>query len=341
MKMFKYCFNLQDNMKKIVLLEERFNNHDIEKSVFSQIECEIIETGFGKDPQELSEICADADAILVNLFKIDADFISKLKKCKVIGRYGIGYDNVDIKAAAEKGIKVVNVPEYCTNEVVEHILALLFSTVRNITIKDLLVRKGKWNVKGTIPIHRIAGKKFGIIGYGKTGVLLHKRAASLGFSEIVIFDRSASKKGDLLKQATRETKSSFVDLDALITDCDYISINLPLTDQTKHLIGQREFDMMKKNAIVINASRGGVIDTEALIAALINKKIAGAGLDVHEIEPLPSNSPLFEINSIVITDHTAWHSVESQSDLQRLCATNTLDALLGKDAPVVNSQWLK
>jgi len=322
---------------KIVLIEERFNNHDIEKSVFSQIDSEIVETGYNNDPQELYKICFDADAILVNLFRIDRDFISKLVRCKVIGRYGIGYDNVDVKAAAEKGIKVVNVPDYCREEVVEHILALLFTTVRNITIKDLLVRKGKWNIKGTIPVHRMAGKKLGIIGYGKTGTLLHKRVVSLGFSEVVIFDRSSEKKGELLKQIAGETKASFADLDYLISNCDIISLNLPLTDKTKYLLGSREFDMMKKNAIVINTSRGGVIDTEALVAALINKKISGAALDVHEIEPLPLNSNLFEMNNIVITDHTAWHSVESQADLQRLCASNVLDVLLGKPcASIVN-----
>ena len=315
---------------KVVLIEERFNNHDIEKSVFSQIECEVVEAGHIKDPQELSNICTDADAILLNLFKIDMDFISKLEKCKVIGRYGIGYDNVDVKAAAKKGIKVVNVPDYCTEEVVEHILALLFSTVRNITIKDLLVRKGKWNIKGTIPVHRMAGKKLGIIGYGKTGTLLHKKAISMGFSEIIIFDRSAHKKGDLLKQIAGDTKASFADFHYLISNCDFISLNLPLTDKTRHLFGPREFKLMKKNAILINTSRGGVINTNALIEALINRKIAGAALDVHELEPLPINSTLFEINNLVITDHTAWHSIESQEDLQRLCASFVLDVLLGK-----------
>jgi D-3-phosphoglycerate dehydrogenase len=322
---------------KIVLIEERFNNHDIEKSVFSQANCEVIEAGHIKDIQELSGICSNADAILVNLFKMDKDFISKLKKCKVIGRYGIGYDNVDVIAAAGKGIKVVNVPNYCTNEVVEHILALLFTAVRNITIKDLLVREGKWNIKGTIPVHRMAGKKLGIVGYGKTGTLLHKRAVSLGFSEIIIFDRSAEKKVELLKQIAGETKASFTDLDYLVSNCDFISLNLPLTDKTKYLIGSREFEMMKKNAIIINVSRGAIIDTEALSAALVSKRIAGAALDVHEIEPLPSNSTLFDINNLVITDHTAWHSIESQEDLQRMCASNVLDVLLGKPcASIVN-----
>ena len=322
---------------KIVLIEERYSNHDIEKAVFSQADCEVIEAGYVKDPQELSKICADADGILVNLFKIDKGFLSKLQKCKVIGRYGIGYDNVDVKAAAEKGIKVVNVPDYCSEEVVEHILALLFSAVRNIAIKDLLVREGKWNIKGTIPVHRISGKKLGIVGYGKTGTLLHKRVQSLGFSEIIVFDRSADKKAEKLKQNAGETKASFADLDYLVANSDFISLNLPLTDKTKHLLGAREFGMMKKNAIIINASRGGVIDTEALISALKNKKIAGAALDVHEIEPLPLNSKLFEINNIVITDHTAWHSIESQEDLQRFNATNVLNVLLGKPcASIVN-----
>ncbi len=322
---------------KIILIEERFGNHDIEKAVFSDIDAEIIEAGYIKNDLELSEICADADAILVNLFKIDSNFISKLKKCKVIGRYGIGYDNVDIKAAAEKGIKVVNVPDYCTEEVVEHILALLFSTVRNISVKDLLVRKGKWNIKGTIPVHRMSGKKLGIVGYGKTGKLLHKKASSLGFSEIIVFDRSAGKKEEILSQIAGDTKAVFADLDYLISNCDFISLNLPLTDKTKHLIGSREFNMMKKNAIVVNTSRGGIIDTEAMITALRNKRIAGAAVDVHEIEPLPVNSTLFEVNNIVITDHTAWHSVESQADLQRMCASYVLDVLLGRPcASIVN-----
>ena len=315
---------------KIVLIEERFGNHDIEKSVFSQLDCEVIEAGNIKDPQELSKICIDADAILVNLFKINADFISKLKKCKVIGRYGIGYDNVDVRAAAQNGIKVVNVPDYCTEEVVEHILALLFSAVRNITVKDFLVRKGKWNIKGAVPVHRISGKKLGIIGYGKTGTLLHKKAAALGFSEIIIFDRSAEKKAELLAKNAGQTKAFFADLNHLISNCDFISLNLPLTDKTKHLFGSREFDMMKKDAIVINTSRGAVIDTDALVAALESRKIAGAAVDVHETEPLPLNSKLFELNSVVITDHTAWYSIESQEDLQRLCASHVLEALLGK-----------
>jgi D-3-phosphoglycerate dehydrogenase len=229
------------------------------------------------------------------------------------------------------------VPDYCTEEIVEHILALLYATVRNITIKDLLVRKGKWNIKGTIPVHRVAGKKLGIIGYGKTGTLLHKKATSLGFSEVIVFDRSAEKKAERLKQIAGETKASFTDLDYLISNCDFISLNVPLTEKTKYLLGNKEFDIMKKNAIIINTSRGGVIDTEALVAALINKKIAGAALDVHEIEPLPSNSALFGLNNVVITDHTAWHSVDSQADLQRLCATSVMDVLLGKPcASIVN-----
>jgi len=120
---------------KIVLIEERFSNHDIEKEVFSQIDCDVIEAGaHANNLQELSRICFDADAILVNLFKIDRDFISKLTKCKVIGRYGIGYDSVDVKAAAEFGIKVVNVPDYCTEEIVDHIMALLYSNIKYISL---------------------------------------------------------------------------------------------------------------------------------------------------------------------------------------------------------------
>ena len=330
---------------KIVLLEDRYENHNPEREVFSSLECEFIEAGRITDPDTLKDICRDADALLVNLYKITADFISGLDKCRVIGRYGIGYDNVDVKTAAAKGIKVVNVPDYCSDEVSEHIIALLFSCVRNITVKDNRIREGKWNIKGNVPVHRISGKKFGIIGYGKTGQALHKKISSLGFSEIAVFDHNPDeKKAKVLSENSGNeirpgvfSKAVFSSFEDVISECDFISLNVPLTDETRKMIGQREFLMMKKSAIIINTSRGAVIDTGAMIEALAKSEIAGAALDVHESEPLPQDSRLFSIGNIVLTDHAAWYSIESQADLQRKCASAVLDVLLGRNcASIVN-----
>lgn len=315
---------------KIVLLEDRYENHNPEKKVFSAVDCEIIEAGGASDPVKVAEICKDADAILVNLYKIDRNFIAGLEKCAVIGRYGIGYDNVDVIAASEKEIKVVNVPDYCSDEVSEHIIALLFSCVRNITVKDSLIRKGKWNIRGEVPVHRISGKKFGIIGYGKTGQALHRKINSLGFSTVMVYDHHPDKKKDVLSEISKcGCESLFCSLDNLLAGCDFISLNIPLTDETRGIIGSREFSLMKKSAIIVNTSRGAVINTDAMIKALNDKEIAGAAIDVHEKEPLPSDSPLFSISNIVLTDHAAWYSIESQADLQMKCASAVLDVLTG------------
>ncbi len=325
--------------QKIVLLEERYENHDPEKEVFRALDCDIVEVPAAASRPEIALICRNADAILVNLCKIDRDFISGLEKCRVIGRYGIGYDNVDVKAAAEKGIRVVNVPDYCSEEVSEHIIALLFSCVRNITVKDSCVREGKWNIRGAVPVHRISGKKFGIIGYGKTGQALHRKITSLGFSEIAVFDHHPDerKKKALEAVSGAGTKASFSTFDDILSECDFISLNVPLTGQTRHMIGSRELGIMKKSAIIINTSRGAVIDTPSLVEALNAKRIAGAGIDVHESEPLPRQSPLFGIDNTVLTDHAAWYSVESQADLQRKCASAVLAVLTGKPcSSVVN-----
>lgn len=346
-------------MRKIVLLEERYENHNPEKDVFgfnennknvnsNYIVLEIADlvkdalTGNRSAMAEIKKICSDADGLLVNLFKIDAKFIENLDKCKVIGRYGIGYDSVDIKAASAKGIKVVNVPEYCTDEVSEHIIALLFSVVRNVAIKDRLMRQGKWNIACPVPVHRIAGKKFGIIGYGKTGQALHQKVAGLGFSEIIVYDRSAEKKeAKLASNATLFGKCSgavapkrcntvFSSFEKLLSESDFISLNLPLTEETNHIIGEREFRMMKNCAIIINTARGAIIDTKSMIAALKSGEIAGAALDVYESEPLSTDSPLLALDNVVMTDHAAWYSAESQIELQIKCAQAVKAILEGR-----------
>lgn len=349
-------------IRKIVLLEERYENHNPEKDVFgfsennkdgkdsNYIVLEIADLikaasdGNKSAKAEIKKICSDADGILVNLFKIDEKFIENLDKCKVIGRYGIGYDNVDIKSASGKGIKVVNIPEYCTDEVSEHIIALLFSVVRNVAIKDRLIRQGKWNTACPVPVHRIAGKKIGIIGYGKTGQALHRKIAGLGFSEIIVYDRNAKKKEAELATNTaalfgkcsdevvpKNCNTVFSSFEKLLSESDFISLNIPLTEETNHMIGEKEFRMMKNCAIIINTARGTIIDTDAMIAALKSGEIAGAALDVYESEPLSADSPLLALDNVVMTDHVAWYSAESQIELQKKCAQAVKAVLEGRE----------
>ena len=315
---------------KIVILENRYDDHVIEKNILNNIDCEIVEICSYSDSSFIENECSDADAVLVNLYKMDRDFLDKLSECRVICRYGIGYDNVDAEYAAERGIKVLNVPEYCTEEVSEHILALFFSCIRNVAVKDRLIREGQWNIKTGVRAGRISGKVFGILGYGKTGQALHRKIAGLGFSRILIHDHNAEKKRDLIDtHSTDGTDSIFTSMDALLGESDFISLNIPLSEKTHHLINRRSFDKIKKGAILINAARGGVIDTEALIDSLKSGHLSGAALDVYESEPLNADSGLLKLDNAVLTDHAAWFSAESQADLQRICAQSVLNFLSG------------
>ena len=315
---------------KVVILENRYDDHKIEREVLKQLDCSITEITSYSNSSLIERECTDADAILVNLYKIDRSFIDKLEKCKVICRYGIGYDNVDAEYAAEKGIKLLNVPEYCTEEVSEHILALFFSCIRNVAVKDRLIRQGKWNIKGGVKAGRISGKVFGIIGYGKTGQALHRKIAGLGFSRILIWDHNADKKKELIDtHAVDGTDSSFTSFKSVLSESDFISLNVPLNNKTKHMINTETLKAVKKEAILINAARGGVIDTDALVTALKEGVIAGAALDVYESEPLNPDSELLKLDNAVLTDHAAWFSAESQADLQRICAQSAVNFLTG------------
>lgn len=315
---------------KIVILENRYENHNIEKDILGKTDCSIAEISSYSDSEYIEKECRDADAILVNLYKMDMTFLEKLEKCRVICRYGIGYDNVDAEYAASKGIKLLNVPEYCTEEVTEHILALFFSCIRNVAVKDRLIRKGKWNIKEGVRSGRISGKVFGILGYGKTGQALHRKIAGLGFSRILIYDHKAEKKGDLINtHSTDGTESVFASFDSILSESDFLSLNVPLNEKTKHMIGKESFRKIKQGAVLINASRGGVVDTEALICALEEGVLAGAALDVYENEPLDEGSRLLDFDNVVLTDHAAWFSEDSQADLQRMCARSAVNFLTG------------
>ncbi|MDR2259323.1 MAG: C-terminal binding protein [Treponema sp.] len=306
---------------KVVISDDRFGWSHEERSVLSGMNVDLV-TADCHTEDELMEACADAGGILLNQAPMSARVIGALKKCRVISRYGIGYDNVDIIAAEEQGIWVTNVPGYCTEEVAEHALGMLLAGVRWIPFKDRQVRGGGWNLNR--PIRRLSGTVLGIVGFGATGRAFWEKVQGLGFSRILIADPHIEAK---LHPGMAGEAASFT---TVIEEADFISLHVPLNERTRHCINAGSISRMKDGVILINVSRGQVIDEAALVEALGSGKISAAGLDVFEQEPLPPDHPLLSLDNVILTDHSAYYSRESVSTLKTRAAMNVREVLEGR-----------
>lgn len=315
---------------KIVILDDRFETYEEEKKVLESIEAEIVFSNC-VTCQEIVEVCKDADGIIVDLAPMPAEVIEQLKRCKVISRYGVGYDNVDVAACTNKGIYLTNVPDYCAEEVSDHALALLMACARKVARRDAQVRAGQWNIGNADPIYRITGKTFTFLGFGMIGRCLYRKIQGFGFSRILIYDPFIDA------ETIKSMGADKVDWKEALNDADFISVHMPLNDKTRGIIDSTAFGMMKPTAIIVNTSRGPVIDEKALIEALTKGQINSAGLDVYTKEPLDKVSPLMKIENCVLTDHVGWYSEEGMSELKRKAAGNIKDVLLtGKPKYPVN-----
>lgn len=308
---------------KVLIAESRYASHDYELGVLKEVGAEVVVERSDKE-EVLSKLVKDIDALIVNLAPITANVIHAMQKCKCISRYGVGVDNVDIKAATAKKVAVLNVRNYCNEDVSDHALALLMTCVRKINLLDRHVRKGEWNIPGKKPIFRIAGKTLGLVGCGAIGRVLVRKVSGFGLAEVLVFDPYVGAE-DLRKAGARK-----VELDELLAKSDFLSIHAPLTDSTRHLIGREQFQKMKKTAILVNTSRGPLVDTAALADALRNGQIAYAGIDVFEQEPAAKDCPLFGLENCCLTDHVGWYTEESQVELQTLAARNAALVLAGQ-----------
>ena len=317
---------------KTVVVENRFHNYEEERKILKEVDSSL-EVYDCKSFDELISAVRDTDGILLSQSKIDSPVIERMRKCKVISRYGIGVDNVDIDAATRAGIWVANVPDYGAEEpVADQALALLLGCVRKIPYKDRRIREGAWNVKDEQPCYKIEGKALGIIGYGKIGKRMHRKCSGLGLGKVLVND-------PYLDPLEIEKSGGIpVRKEELLKQSDYISIHVPLTQETRDLIGEGEFLSMKKNAILINTSRGPVVNEGALVDALTTGRINSAGLDVFNAEPLPAESPLKTLNNVILSDHTGFYSEETMAILQRKAAQNIVEVLKGHPPPYpVNS----
>jgi len=275
-----------------------------------------------KTEAELIELAQDADAIINTYARLTAKVINSLRRCQVIVRRGIGYDNVDVKAATAKSIVVANVPDYCTDEVADHVMALLLCTARRIIPAGDQVRSGGWDFRQLLPIPALKDCTLGLVGFGKVARAVTERAKCFGL-KVQTSDPFVSAK------FTSEHGAKLISLEELLSSSDFISVHVPLTNDTGGMLSKREFAMMKPSAVFINTSRGPVVDEEALREALENGKIAFAALDVMTKEPPMPDNPLLGMDNVIITPHFAWYSERSEKVLGEKAAKEIVRVFKG------------
>ncbi|UCZ53845.1 C-terminal binding protein [Bacillus shivajii] len=308
---------------KIVVTDYEYESLEIEREVIEKAGGELVPCQC-KTEEEVINACRDADGILNQYASIGRRVIENLQQCKVISRYGVGVNTIDVNAAKEHSIKVRNVPDYCIDEVSDHAFALLISLVRKISPLNESVKNGVWDFKIGAPMYRLRGSTLGLVGFGKISQALAKKAKAFGIN-VIAYDPYHPE------ESANDLDVELVDLDTLCCKSNYISVHAPLTKETTGLISDRQFNMMKDHTYMINTSRGGVIDESSLIQALKTGKIAGAGLDVVEKEPIEPNNPLLKMDNVILNPHIAWYSQESEAALKRKAALNAVEVIKNSD----------
>jgi len=313
---------------KIVITDCDHPSVEIEREVLSAIKPEIV-LAYCNTEDEVIEVAHDADGIINQYAPITKKVIESLKKCKVIARYGVGVDNIDVEEASDHKIIVANVPDYCIDEVSTHAMALILSCARGITLLENKIREKRWDFTLAKPLFRTKGKTLGLFGMGQIARTVAQKALGFEF-KVIAYDPYVPKVDKNIK---------LVEFSELLSDSDFISIHSPLTIETRHSFGENELKKMKKTAYLINTARGPIIDEEALYKALENKWIAGAALDVMEKEPPDWENPLLKLENLILSPHISFYSEESYIELKTKVAESVLSVLKGKlPRAIVNPQ---
>ena len=307
---------------KIVITDYYYETLTHEKEEVAKIDA-LLEDYHLKTEDEVIAVTKDADAVICQFAPITRRVIENLEQCKVIVRYAIGVDNIDVQAAAEHGIYVCNVPDYSIDEVSNHTIALLMACVRKLKIADQAVRDGRWSYTDLIPLYRMAGKTLGLVGLGRIPSMVAKKMKGFDL-HIIAYDPYQDK------DYAASIGVTLVTLDELLETSDYICLHCPLNESTRHLFDSHAFAKMKKSAVLINTARGAVVCEDALIEALQNGQIAMAGLDVCEKEPIDPESELLKMPNIIVTPHIGWYSIEAVESLQQKVAQEAVRVLSGE-----------
>ncbi|WP_162605380.1 C-terminal binding protein [Jiangella ureilytica] len=302
---------------KVVVTDQVFPDTAVEQAAFAEL-------GWSFDVADGSydDIVArahDADALLNTYVAVTAELMDRLPRLQVVARYGIGVDNVDLAAATDRGVVVTNVPDYCVDEVATHALALILDAMRRVTDGDRLVRAGGWGLSGLRPIRRASDWTVGLVGFGRIARRLAQFLAPLGCT-ILVHDPYVVDAGPDVES---------IELDGLLRRSDLVSLHVPATDATRHLIGGRELELMRPDAVLVNTSRGALVDTGALVDALRCGRIRAAAIDVLETEPPPAGL-LDGLETLLVTPHMAYYSEQAIAESQQKATSQIVKVLTGK-----------
>jgi D-3-phosphoglycerate dehydrogenase len=318
----------------VAVSDSVFPTLDLAEGVLSELDAEL-RLADEPTPEAILDVARDADGMLVTYAQITGDMIRQLNRCRVIARFGIGVDNVDIEAATQANIVVTKVPDYCIDEVSDHSLGLLLALARKIPFSNQMTHGGEWKMPAVAPLYRLRGCVLGLVGFGQIPRLLAPKAQALGL-KVIAYDPYVPEES-MAREAVRK-----VELDELLEVSDLISVHAPLTPDTHHMFNREAFQRMKPSAFVVNTARGPLVDEQALVEALDEGQIAGAALDVLEQEPPPADSPLLGRTDIILTPHTGFYSIESLEDLQTKAAQEVVRVLRGeKPRSPVNPEVLE
>ena len=310
---------MKEHPYQVVITDCDHGSIEEEKEEFSQMGAELILAQVQKE-EDLIRVCKEADGLINQYASLTRRVFENLPKCKVVSRYGVGVDSVDLKAATDFGIIVANVPDYCIDEVANQTISMILTLIRKTAFFDQKVKSGQWDFRVGIPIYRMKGKTLGLIGCGKIGLEVGKRMSAFGV-KVITFDPYLDKTSEGIE---------LKDLDTVLKESDMISVHCPLNDSTRHLIDDKAFKKMEKKPILINTSRGPIVDEKALIQALEQGLISGAGLDVLEKEPPDVQNPLLKMENVILSPHAGFYSEESISELKRRTAQNVSAVLMGR-----------
>jgi D-3-phosphoglycerate dehydrogenase len=313
-------------MHTVVITDHGFDHVDAERTALSAAGAELV-VAQCTTAEDVIRAGRDADALLVQWAPVSASVLESLRRCRLIVRYGIGYDNVDVEAANRLGIAVANVPDYCIDEVADHSVSLALSLARQLPAVDARVRSGTWRIVPDSPMPAFREMTLGTLGFGRVAQAVHRRVDAFGFSRVAA-DPFASR------ETAAAAGVALVDFEELIRESDILSLHAPLTPSTRGVFGGEVLAQMKRGAILVNTSRGGLVDVEALAEQLTSGHIGGAGLDVFDEEPLPVTHAIRSAPRTILTSHMAWFSGASVPRLQSLAAMEVVRGLRGE--PLLN-----
>lgn len=309
---------------RVVIVNLGYPSFETEKEILAPLDAAVVTAESDCTTEdEVIAAAIDAHAILIREAPVSRRVIDAMTRCRTIVRYGVGIDNIDLKAAAAKGIYVANVPGYGTEEVSDHAVALLLACIRNLLHRDRRLREGRFETDIDDQIFRTTGKVLGLVGYGQISQAVHRKWKGFQPSRVLIYDPYADPR------VIAANGGESVEPEVLLAESDYVSLHAPLTDETRHIIDSTALERMKPTAVLVNTARGELIDEAALAEALKHKQILAAGLDVFESEPIPPNHPLADFHNVVLTSHVGWYSKNSVRELQTRAAHEVRRVLSG------------